>query len=152
MITSLQDVAEGAEDIPFIADGGIRTPGDVAKALATGASGVMLGSILSGTKESPGEVKTEGKWPEEYKYKIYRGSASSESKLSRGEDAKNIEGTSTRVPYKGKVKRIIADVEDGIRSAFSYVGARNLEEFWRYAEFGKITTAGVVEAHPHGKK
>jgi IMP dehydrogenase len=151
MITCLQDVEKVANtyDIPFIADGGIRQIQDVCKALSM-ADTVMLGSLLAGTKESPGDVSSEGEWPDEIKYKKYRGSASSESKLSRGEENKHIEGASSRILYKGKVKRIIHDLNDGIISSMSYHGARTLEEFRRKAELGIQTSAGVAEAKPHG--
>jgi len=138
--------------IPIIADGGIRSPGDVAKALAAGASSCMLGGILSGTKETPGEISKEGIWPNEVLYKKYRGSASVESKLKRGEEDKNVEGVSTLVPYKGKTERIIRDICDGVKSSMSYVGVNNLKEFSIEAEFVEITNSGVIEASPHGKK
>ena len=108
----------------------------------------MLGSLLSGTKESPGEITKTGVWPNEVLQKKYRGSASLESKMDRGED-KNVEGYSTTVPYKGKVKRIISDILDGIRSSMSYVGAGNIEEFQSKCELIKITNAGITESKPH---
>ena len=150
MITCLQEVSNVAKDfdIPVIADGGIRQVGDIGKALAAGASSVMLGSLLAGTKESPGQVLSEGIFPNETKYKVYRGSASSDAKVARGESG-HVEGNTAKIPYKGKVERIIAAVDDGIKSSFSYTGSRNLEEFHRNAEFLRITPAGMVEAHPH---
>ena len=108
----------------------------------------MLGSLLSGTKESPGVITKQGQWPNEVLQKKYRGSASIESKTDRGE-SKNVEGYSTTVPYKGKVKRIISDVIDGLKSSMSYVGANNIEEFQSKCELIKVTNAGVVEAKPH---
>jgi IMP dehydrogenase len=134
--------------IPVIADGGIRTIGDVCKAIAAGADIVMLGSLLSGTKEAPGSISKEGMWPNETLYKKYRGSASLESKQYRGED-KYVEGYSKLVPYKGKVKRILSDIRDGLRSSMSYVGARTIKEFQERAKFIQVTLNGKEEAWPH---
>jgi len=133
---------------PVIADGGIRNIGDVCKGLACGADSVMLGSLLSGTKESPGEIEKIGEWPNEKLFKKYRGSASLDSKKSRGNN-KNVEGNHKAIPYKGKVKRILKDIQEGIRSAFSYVGANNLSEFHSKVELIEVTRAGQVEALPH---
>ena len=93
-------------------------------------------------------ITKQGVWPNEVLQKKYRGSASIESKTDRGE-SKNVEGYSTTVPYKGKVKRIISDVIDGLKSSMSYVGANNLEEFHSKCELIKVTNAGVIEAKPH---
>ena len=135
-------------DVPIIADGGVRTVGDVCKGLGCGADSIMLGSLLSGTKETPGEIEKIGEWPNEQLFKKYRGSASLDSKLDRGED-KNVEGNSKVVPYKGKIRRILGDIIDGIRSSCSYVGASSLEEFRSLVEFVEVTGAGQVEARPH---
>ena len=135
-------------DVPIIADGGIRTVGDVCKGLGCGADSIMLGSLLSGTKETPGEILKIGQWPNEQLFKKYRGSASLDSKLDRGED-KNVEGNSKVVPYKGKIRRILGDIIDGIRSSCSYVGASSLEEYRSLVEFIEVTWAGQVEARPH---
>ena len=150
MVSSIRDCVSVADeyDVPCMADGGIRNTGDVCKGLGSGADTVMLGSLLSGTKESPGVITKQGQWPNEVLQKKYRGSASVESKLDRGEQ-KNVEGYSTTVPYKGKVKRIISDVIDGLKSSMSYVGATNLEEFHSKCELIKVTNAGVIEAKPH---
>ena len=134
--------------VPVIADGGIRNVGDVCKGLACGADTIMLGSLLSGTKESPGEIEKVGKWPNEQLYKKYRGSASLDSKKSRG-DKKNVEGNHKVIPYKGKVKRIINDIREGLRSSFSYVGANNLSEFHSKVELIQVTRAGNIEGQPH---
>jgi len=130
---------------PVIADGGIRNIGDVCKGLACGADSVMLGSLLSGTKESPGEIEKIGEWPNEKLFKKYRGSASRDSKRSD----KNVEGNHKVVPYKGKTLRILSDIKDGIRSSFSYVGASNSDEFHSLVELVEVTKAGQVEAKPH---
>ena len=149
-VTALFDVCHTADDynVPVIADGGIRNVGDVCKGLGCGADTIMVGSLLSGTKETPGTIEKIGKWPNEQLFKKYRGSASLDSKLDRGED-KNVEGNSKVVPYKGKIRRILGDVIDGIRSSCSYVGAHNLEEFRSLVEFIEVTGAGQVEARPH---
>ena len=146
-ILSCVTVADGY-DVPCMADGGVRSPGDVCKGLAAGANTVMLGSLLSGTKETPGEITKTGQWPNEVLQKKYRGSASLDSKLDR-EESKYVEGYSTTVPYKGKVKRIIYDIMDGVRSSMSYVGAGNILEFQAKAEFIKVTPNGLSEAKPH---
>jgi len=149
-VTALLDVCSVADgyNVPVIADGGIRNVGDVCKGLGSGADTIMVGSLLSGTKESPGTIEKKGQWPNEQLFKKYRGSASLDSKLDRGED-KNVEGNHKVIPYKGKVKRIIGDIEDGIRSSCSYVGASNLEEYRSLVEFVEVTRAGQVEAQPH---
>ena len=137
-------------DLPIIADGGCKTTGDIAKSLALGANAVMIGSLFSGTKETPGIISKMGMWPNEKLYKKYQGSASIDSKLSRGKQSKNVEGNSKITPYKGKVRRIVNDINDGIRSSMSYVGAKNLEEFRNKAVFIEVTNAGQIEAQPHG--
>ena len=150
MVSSIRDCVSVADgyNVPCMADGGIRSSGDVCKGLGAGADTVMLGSLLSGTKESPGVITKQGVWPNEVLQKKYRGSASIESKTDRGE-SKNVEGYSTTIPYKGKVKRIISDVIDGLKSSMSYVGVNNLEEFHSKCELIKVTNAGVIEAKPH---
>lgn len=145
-VTSIIETVE-ASDVPVMADGGIRRAGDVAKALGLGASSVMLGSLLSGTNESPGPVM-EGK---DGLYKRYRGSASLETKSAHGQRESHIEGESTVVPYKGGVKYAIKKLEDGLRSALSYSGAHDLVEYHTNAEFIQITNAGIIEAKPHLK-
>jgi IMP dehydrogenase len=135
-------------DVPVIADGGIRNVGDVCKGLGCGADSVMLGSLLAGTKETPGDTTKVGEWPNERLYKKYRGSASIDSKSDRGE-YNNIEGNSKIIPYKGKVKRILSDIRDGLSSSFSYVGARDILDFQSKCEFVKVTQAGTIEAKPH---
>jgi len=137
--------------VPVVCDGGIRHPGDVAKAIALGASAVMLGSLLAGTKESPGPIKKFGEWPVERLYKEYRGSASRDSKLARGEEDKHVEGISSFIPYKGKTKRIVRDLVLGLQSSMSYIGVRTLEDFQRVAR-GRIiwvSPAGSAESEPH---
>ena len=146
-VSTLLDVVAVCDDfdVPCIADGGIRNIGDVCKGLGCGADSVMLGSLLSGTKESPGQIEKIGQWPNEKLFKKYRGSASRDSK---GND-KNVEGNHKVVPYKGKVHRLLSDIKDGIRSSFSYVGANNLSEYHSKVEFVRVTQAGTIEAQPH---
>tara|TARA_B110001454_G_scaffold154525_1_gene143806 strand:- start:2517 stop:3557 length:1041 start_codon:yes stop_codon:yes gene_type:complete len=149
-VTALLDCVAIADTFgcPTIADGGIRNIGDVCKGLACGADTIMLGSLLSGTKESPGEIEKVGKWPNEQLYKKYRGSASLDSKKSRG-DTKNVEGNHKIISYKGKVKRIVNDIQDGIRSSFSYVGANDITEYHSKVELIEVTRAGNIEGKPH---
>lgn len=132
-------------DVKVIADGGMRTPGDVAKALGAGAHAAMLGGMLAGTLESPGEL-VGGK-------KMYRGSASKESYQDQGKQAawRTAEGESFYVPYKGTVEDVVRDIEGGLRSAFSYVGARNLQEFHMKCEFMRVTPGSVRENGAHGR-
>jgi len=146
-VSALLDISNECDkyDVPLIADGGIRNIGDVCKGLACKADSVMLGSLLSGTKESPGTIEKIGKWPNEQLFKKYRGSASRDSK---GSD-KNVEGNHKVIPYKGKTIRILSDIKDGIRSSFSYVGANNIDEFHSKVEFVQVTQAGINEAKPH---
>lgn len=143
-VTSIIDTCEGSS-VPVIADGGIRRGGDVAKALALGASSVMLGSLLSGTNESPGPVMETSTGL----FKRYQGSASIETKIHADQEVKHIEGVSTIVPYKGGVKYVISDLEDGLRSGMSYTGAHDLVTFHNKSKFTKITNAGITEAKPH---
>lgn len=150
-ISALLDVRSSVPDyIGVVADGGVRCPGDVAKAIAAGADAVMLGGLLAGTKETPGHISKQGNWPAELLYKRYQGSASLDSKQQRGELGKNVEGASTLVPYKGKVSRIVNDITDGLRSAMSFVGANDINKFQKEAELIRITPSGLVEAQAHG--
>jgi len=141
-VTSLVDCA-GSIKVPIIACGGIRNSGDIAKALGVGANSVILGSLIAGTKEAPGPMieKANGL------YKRYRGAASLETKSIHGQATRNVEGESTIVPFKGKVKFVVDGLLDGLRSALSYAGANNLREY--FPEYVVVTNAGVREAQPH---
>jgi IMP dehydrogenase len=141
-ITAIENVASIAT-IPIIADGGIKTSGDIAKAIAIGASSVMLGSLLAGTEETPGRIIETPNGL----YKRYRGSASLETKITHNQEERNVEGESTIVPFKGGVKFIINGLTDGLKSALSYSGAKNLNEF--NPKYVVITNAGIQESKPH---
>ena len=142
--------------IPVIADGGIRYTGDIPKALAAGADSVMLGSLLAGTKESPGEtIIYEGR-----KFKSYRGMGSVEA-MKEGskdryfqdveDDIKKLvpEGIVGRVPYKGDLFESIHQFVGGIRAGMGYCGAKNISTLKKYGKFVKITSSGISESHPH---
>ncbi len=143
--------------VPLIADGGIRTSGDITKALAAGASTVMLGSLLAGTDESPGvAVVRQGR-----RYKVVRGMASLTANVARKrigrdeelsqEDWEKVvpEGVEAMVPYRGAVRDILYQLVGGLRSGMSYAGARTIPELWERAEFIRITPAGQRESAPH---
>ncbi|MEX1827498.1 IMP dehydrogenase [Luteibacter sp. CQ10] len=155
-ITSIDMVATALKgEIPLIADGGIRYSGDIPKALAAGASSVMLGSMFAGTEESPGEVELfQGR-----SYKSYRGMGSigamqlgSKDRYFQDEaDADKLvpEGIEGRVPYRGSIRNIIHQLMGGLRASMGYMGTANIEEIHEKAQFVKVTGAGVREAHPH---
>ncbi|HEY9703739.1 MAG TPA: IMP dehydrogenase, partial [Allocoleopsis sp.] len=128
--------------------GGIKNSGDIVKSLCGGASAVMIGSLLAGTTEAPGNIILD-RYND--KYKIYRGSASFGDKKNRGEKTNNIEGTETLVPYKGPAKDVVKDLIDGIRSGCSYAGVNDVKDLRYSANFVHITQAGLMESKPHGK-
>lgn len=144
-ITSIIDCVKGSK-VPVMADGGIRSSGDIAKALSIGADCVMLGSLLAGTKESPGKIITKG---DGILCKKYRGSASLETKSSLGQSIKHVEGESTLIPYKGSVDIVIEKLTDGVKSALSYSGSNNIKTFQLKSEIVEITPSGMVESKPH---
>ena len=159
-VTAIIDSAEVTKDydIPIISDGGIRTSGDATKALAAGASSVMVGSLFGGTDESPGKTLVKnGK-----KFKMYRGMASFYASLGRKyrEEGSQViesddlndyvpEGVEAMVSYKGSVVDIIRQLVGGLRSGLSYCGAKTIVEMQKNAKFIKITSAGYVESLPH---
>lgn len=154
-LTAVMDCAEEADKLGkrIIADGGIKYSGDIVKALAAGGSAVMIGSMLAGTTESPGEIELyQGR-----SFKVYRGMGSL-SAMAAGskdryfqEDAKKFvpEGVEGRVPYRGTVSDIIFQMKGGIRSGMGYCGKRNIEDLRKNSEFVRITNAGLLESHPH---
>jgi IMP dehydrogenase len=159
-LTAVIDSVKVARDygVPIVSDGGIRNSGDITKALAAGASSVMIGSLFGGTDESPGKTLVKnGK-----KYKMYRGMASFYASLGRkyreagpqvvdSDDLNDYvpEGVEAMVPYKGSVVEIIRQMAGGLRSGLSYCGAKTIPEMQNNAEFIKITSAGYIESQSH---
>ena len=158
-LTAVMDCAKIGKDygIPIISDGGTRTSGDATKALASGASSVMVGSMLGGTDESPGTVLTKnGK-----RFKVYRGMASLAASIGRKsketgsislDDDLNdyvAEGVEAMVPYKGTVTDILKQLTGGVRSGLSYCGAHTIPQMQESAEFIKMSRAGFAESQPH---
>ena len=145
-LQSIIDCVESSGEAKIIADGGIRNSGDIVKAIAAGADLVMLGSLLAGTDESPGQVfsSAEGK-----KYKVYRVMASVEAQVDWRGEARSLEGVSTTIPYKGSVKKILKDLEQNIRSGMSYTGAEDLSELYYNSEMIRQTQAGMRESFTH---
>jgi len=156
-LSAVYDVAKALEGtgVPLIADGGLRYSGDVVKALAAGGYSVMIGSLVAGTEESPGEtIIFNGR-----KFKTYRGMGSLEAMENGSKDryfqagTKDVkklvpEGISGRVPYKGTLYEVIYQLVGGLRSGMGYCGAQNIEQLHE-AKFTRITNAGVLESHPH---
>ncbi len=154
-ITAIMDCAEAADKYgkTVIADGGIKYTGDIPKAIAAGASTVMIGSMFAGCEESPGETEIfQGR-----SFKVYRGMGSLAA-MEKGskdryfqEDAKKFvpEGVEGRVPYRGKLSDMIFQMLGGLKSSMGYCGCGNIEELRTKAEFVKITNAALVESHPH---
>lgn len=156
-ITAISDCAQEAKkyDIPIIADGGIKYSGDIAKALAAGASSVMIGSLLAGCDESPGDLITfQGR-----QYKLYRGMGSIGAMTRGSADRYFQEGTASdklvpegiegRVPYAGTLKNVVFQLLGGLRSSMGYCGSIDIPTFQEKAEFVEITTAGLKESHVH---
>ncbi len=155
-LTAILDAVEGAGGVPVIADGGIKYSGDIVKALAAGASSVMMGSMLAGTEESPGEsFLLEGR-----RFKMIRGmgsmsamqDGSADRYFQEGEmSPKKLvpEGIEGRVPYKGPVGDVLFQMVGGLRSGMGYVGCASVHALRTDAEFVRITTAGLRESHPH---
>ena len=148
-LTAIMDVAEVAKDfgqVEVIADGGIRYPGDIVKSLAAGADAVMIGSLLAATEEAPGmKIVEDG-----VTYKTYRGMASLAAQQEKRPDrTPRVEGVSAKIPYKGPVADVLANLEAGIRSGLSYSGCRNIIELQKNAQFVLTTSNGLKESHPH---
>jgi IMP dehydrogenase len=134
--------------ITVMADGGIKYPGDVVKALWLGADSIMTGYMFAGTNETPGTVIKKGLFPNEREVKFYRGSASNSSKSDRGE-SRNVEGNIKEVPVKGSADYVFEQIKEGIQSGFSYVGATCVADFRKTARVVRITNNGVIEAKPN---
>ena len=154
-LTAIMDCAEMADKLGkrIIADGGIKYSGDIVKALAAGGSAVMIGSLLAGTAESPGEIELyQGR-----SFKVYRGMGSlsamavgSKDRYFQENNKKFVpEGVEGRVPYRGTVSEIVYQMVGGIRSGMGYCGKHNIEELRKNSEFVRITNAGLLESHPH---
>jgi len=134
-----------AGDVKIIADGGIRNSGDIVKAIGAGADVVMVGSLLSGTVETPGDVIHSG----ERVTKVYRGMASTDAQNDWRGRVSSIEGVATTVPFAGPVRRVLRDLEAGLRSGLSYSGARTIHELQVKAQFIRQTHAGQSESGAH---
>lgn len=154
-LTAISDVAEVAngQNVPVIADGGIRFSGDIVKAFASGANSVMLGSLFAGTEESPGgEIILNGR-----KYKAYRGMGSigaiqtgiSDRYGKLGATKFVAEGVEGVVPFRGKAEEVLFQLIGGVKSGMGYVGARNIDELRTKSRFVKISANGLKESHPH---
>ena len=157
-LSAVIECAEAARPygVPIIADGGIRQPGDVVKALAAGAQTVMIGSLLAGTDESPGMIMTR----RGHRYKASRGMASLEANIERNKREGNdltpeeiedyvAEGVEAAVPYRGKAREILTQLVGGLQSGMSYSGAHSIEELQETAIFVRMTGAGLKESGPH---
>lgn len=145
-LQSILDCSQTSHDVSIIADGGIKTSGDIVKAYAAGADFVMVGSLLAGTSDTPGQVfkSTDGK-----KYKVYRGMASSAAQKNWRGKSSSPEGVSTTVPFKGLTEDIIKDIHGGIRSGFSYSGSRTFSDFQVRSTLIRQTNAGQSESYTH---
>jgi IMP dehydrogenase len=154
-ITAINDCAEEAKkhNIPIIADGGIKYSGDIPKAIAAGASTVMIGNLFAGTEESPGESEIyQGR-----RFKVYRGMGSLGAMAKGSKDRYFQEGTTKlvpegvegRVPYKGPLSETVFQLVEGLKHSMGYCGTRNIEELMTKAQFIRITSAGLRESHPH---
>ena len=154
-ITAIMDCAEAADRFgkTIIADGGIKYSGDIPKAIAAGATAVMMGSLFAGTEESPGATEIyQGR-----SYKVYRGmgslSAMAEGSKDRyfqeGQKKLVPEGVEGRVPYKGPLADTVFQLIGGLRASMGYCGTENIQALRRRGEFIRITSAGLVESHPH---
>jgi len=156
-ITAIMECARAVagNDVPIIADGGIRYSGDITKALAAGAHAVMLGSLLAGLEESPGElVLYRGR-----RFKLYRGmgelgamvQGSAERYTQEGVPARKLvpEGVEGRVPYRGRLGEFVYQLVGGLRAGMGYSGAGTIEELRQKGRFVRVSSAGMRESHPH---
>lgn len=145
-LSSLMWIRHEYPNLFLIADGGMKHPGDICKALAAGADMVMLGSMLAATKQSPGPTIRAN---DGLLYKVHAGNASYSTKYNSGRDTKYIEGIESLIRVKGDMKDVISDIFDGVQSGFSYSGATNVSEFKKNAELVEVTHFGYVEGTPH---
>tara|TARA_R110001583_G_scaffold31043_6_gene106590 strand:+ start:6154 stop:7050 length:897 start_codon:yes stop_codon:yes gene_type:complete len=144
-LQSIIECSQSDRDASLIADGGIRTSGDIVKALAAGADFVMLGSLLAGTEESPGNVIYNGG----ERQKVYRGMASKDAQMAWRGHAASEEGVSSTVSYKGSLSDVLGSLEKGIRSGLSYSGAKNLSKLRSTAKFIRQSSSGQRESLTH---
>ena len=145
-LQTIFDCARTDRDVAIIADGGIKSSGDIVKALAAGADFVMCGSLLAGTTESPGRVLN---LPDNTRVKEYRGMASKDAQMNWRNKTSTPEGVASYIPYKGSVRLILEDLKGGIKSGLSYSGARNLDELRNKAKWALQTSAGTTESGTH---
>jgi IMP dehydrogenase len=145
-LQSVLDCSLSRHDVKIIADGGIKTTGDIVKAIAAGADFVMVGSMLAGTNETPGAVLET---PNGEKYKEYRGMASKKAQHSWRGKSSTPEGVATTVPYKGSVKHTLQDIDGGLRSGLSYSGARTIREFQNKSTLILQSGASQLESNTH---
>ena len=155
-LTAIAECVEVANkyNVPVIADGGVKQSGDIVKALAAGASTVMIGTLFAGCEESPALTFFRNN----KKYKLTRGMASLMANVDRQKKDESVkrdlkkyaaEGVEAVVPYRGNVSDLVYQLLGGVRSGFSYCGAKNIKELWKNAEFIQITQASLIESYPH---
>jgi IMP dehydrogenase len=145
-LQTIFECAKTDRDVAIVADGGIRNSGDMVKALAAGADAVMVGSLIAGTDETPGNILQD---KDGHKWKVYRGMASKEAQIDWRGKYSSFEGVAATVPYRGPVQEIIKDLERGIRSGLSYSGCKNIKELQSRAQFVIQTPSGISESAPH---
>ena len=145
-LQTIFDCARTDRNVKIIADGGIKTSGDIVKALAAGADFVMCGSLLAGTQESPGQIIT---MPDGSRMKEYRGMASKDAQVNWRKRTSTPEGVASYIPYKGSVTDILRDLEGGIRSGLSYTGASTIAQLQHKSQWARQTSAGAVESGTH---
>jgi len=146
-LQSVIDCARTDRDVILVADGGIRNSGDICKAIAAGADFVMLGSMLAGTTEAPGERLCDERSGRHYK--SYRGMASVEAQIDWRGHTSSIEGVASTVDYKGTVEDVLSGITQGVRSGLSYSGTRTIREFQAKAKMIQITSSGMAESKTH---
>ena len=146
-LDSVMECARTFRNVTIIADGGIKNSGDIVKALAVGGDFAMLGSVLAGSSDTPGEVYISSRNGDATK--VYRGMASKDAQMDWRGKTSSLEGISTTIPYKGNTSEIIDQLENGIRSGLSYSGVRSIQELWAKAKFIRQTASGTRESDTH---